>query len=146
MNCFEGLFFIYFRIFMQTLQYLNQIYVKISIQYWDSKPQPSELESPPVTTRPGLPPSCPVILNLIIFERHILSILTHFFLRLFCFLEILCYFCTKVLWRVFLQKEFHIFLARVVERENVVGKHFYTLSPIPTPYLRPFLCTPNHYS
>ena len=37
-------------------QYLNQIYVKISIQYWDSKPQPSELESPPVTTRPGLPP------------------------------------------------------------------------------------------
>ena len=27
-----------------------------SIQGWGSNPQPSEHESPPITTRPGLPP------------------------------------------------------------------------------------------
>ena len=29
-----------------------------SIRRWDSNPQPSLHESPPITTRPGLPPSC----------------------------------------------------------------------------------------
>ena len=51
-----GLFLVYFRLFKQTLQ---QIYVKIcpsSIRYWDSNPQPSGHEPPPITTRPGLPP------------------------------------------------------------------------------------------
>ena len=29
-----------------------------SIQRWDSNPPPTERESPPITTRPGLPSSC----------------------------------------------------------------------------------------
>ena len=40
-----------------TIQFLQPIYVKkcpSSIWYWDSNPQPSEHESPPRTTRPGL--------------------------------------------------------------------------------------------
>ena len=49
-----------FGLFKQTsLQFLHLIYVKkcpSSIQYQDSNPQPLEHESPPVTTRPGLPP------------------------------------------------------------------------------------------
>ena len=38
---------------------LQQINVKkspSSIWHWDSNPRPSERESPPITTRPGLPP------------------------------------------------------------------------------------------
>ena len=30
-----------------------------SIQYWESNPRPSEHESPPITTSPGLPPASP---------------------------------------------------------------------------------------
>ena len=51
--------FVYFRPFKQTLLFLQQIYVKkcpSSIWCWDSNPQPSEHESPPITTSPGLPP------------------------------------------------------------------------------------------
>ena len=54
-----GLFFVYFRLFKQTLQFLQQINVKkyqSSIQFWDSNSRPSENESPSLTTRPGLPP------------------------------------------------------------------------------------------
>ena len=52
-----GLFFIYFCLFKQTLHLLQQIYVgkcASSIPHWDSNPQPSEPEFPPITTRPGL--------------------------------------------------------------------------------------------
>ena len=38
---------------------LQQINVKkcpSSIRHWDSNPRPSDRESPPITTRPGLPP------------------------------------------------------------------------------------------
>ena len=53
------LFFI-FGLFKQTsLQYLQQIYVKkcpSSIRWRDSNPQPSDCESLPITTRPGLLP------------------------------------------------------------------------------------------
>ena len=48
-----------FGLFKRTsLQVLQKIYVKkcpSSIQCRDSNPQPSERESPPITTRPGLP-------------------------------------------------------------------------------------------
>ena len=51
-----------FGLFKQTsLQFLQQIYVKkcpSSIQYQKSNPWPSERESLPITTRPGLPPVC----------------------------------------------------------------------------------------
>ena len=51
------LFFIYFRRFQHTLQFLQQIIVKkcpSSIWCQDSNSQPLEHESPPITTRPGL--------------------------------------------------------------------------------------------
>ena len=54
-----GLFLIYFHLFKLTLQFLQQINVKkcrSSIQFLDSNLQPLEHESPPITTRPGLPP------------------------------------------------------------------------------------------
>ena len=54
-----GLFFVYFRLFKQTLQLLQQINVKkcpSSIRHRDSNSQPSDYESPPLTTRPKLPP------------------------------------------------------------------------------------------
>ena len=48
-----------FGLFKQTsVQILQQINVKncpSSIWCWDSNLQPSEYESPPITTRPGLP-------------------------------------------------------------------------------------------
>ena len=55
----QASFRVYFRLFKQTLQFLQQIYVKKSpscIRCWDSNPQPSVHESPPITTRSGLPP------------------------------------------------------------------------------------------
>ena len=48
--------FVYFRLLRQTLQ---QIIVKkflSSIWRWESNSQPSDYESPPLTTRPGLSP------------------------------------------------------------------------------------------
>ena len=55
-----GLFFIYFRSFSNKHQYnFTTINVKkcpSSIRHRDSNPRPSECESPPITTRPGLPP------------------------------------------------------------------------------------------
>ena len=45
--------FVYFRLFKQTLQFLQQI---SGIRCWDSNPRPLEHESPPITTRPGLLP------------------------------------------------------------------------------------------
>ena len=53
------LFFIYFRPFKHTLQFLLQINVKkcpSSIQCRVSNSGPLEHASPPMTTRPGLPP------------------------------------------------------------------------------------------
>ena len=78
----SGLLFIYFRLFKQILQFLQQLKVKkcpsriwcqdsnskpleyesspkkcpSSIRCWDSNPRHSGHESPAVTTRPGLPP------------------------------------------------------------------------------------------
>ena len=56
-----GVFSIYFRPFKQTLQFLQQIYVKIfmTIQYTAQPLEPLEHKSPPITTRPGLPPYQP---------------------------------------------------------------------------------------
>ena len=44
-------------------KFLQQIYVKrcpYSIWCWDSNPRPLERESPPITTKPGLPPQIKV--------------------------------------------------------------------------------------
>ena len=52
-------FYVYFCLFKQALQFLQQIYVKkrpSSIRCWYSNAQPSEHESAPITTRPGLLP------------------------------------------------------------------------------------------
>ena len=55
-----GFFFVYFRPFdKQTLKILQQINVQkcpSSIRHWNSNRRPSEHESPPMTTRPGLTP------------------------------------------------------------------------------------------
>ena len=50
--------FVYFCLFNQTLQFLQQMEVKKwhSNWCWESNPRPSEHESPPKTTRPRLPP------------------------------------------------------------------------------------------
>ena len=57
-----GLFFVYFRSFQTNINtILQQINVKkcpSSIRRWDSNPWPSDHESPPINTRPGLPPFC----------------------------------------------------------------------------------------
>ena len=48
-----------FSSFQTTLQILQQLNVKkcpSSIRCWDSNSRPLEHESPPITTRPGLPP------------------------------------------------------------------------------------------
>ena len=48
-----------FVFFKRTLQFLHQLNVKkcpSSIRCHDSNSQPSDYESPPLTTRPGLPP------------------------------------------------------------------------------------------
>ena len=48
-----------FGFFKQTFQFLQQFNVKkcpSSIRYWDSIPRPLGRESPPITTRPVLPP------------------------------------------------------------------------------------------
>ena len=51
--------FVYFRLFKQTLQFLQQINVKkCPPRRWDSNSQPSDYVSSPLTTRPGLPPVC----------------------------------------------------------------------------------------
>ena len=53
--------FLFIFVFSQILQFLQQINVKkcpSSIRCWDSNSQPSENKSPPLTTRPGLPPGC----------------------------------------------------------------------------------------
>ena len=51
---------VYFRLFYKhALKKFQQINVKkcpFSTQYWVSNPQPTEYESTPTTTRPGLPP------------------------------------------------------------------------------------------
>ena len=56
-----GLFFVYFRLFhKQTITFLQPINLKkcpSSKRCWDSNPRPSEHESHPITTRPGLPPT-----------------------------------------------------------------------------------------
>ena len=61
-----GLFFDYFLSFQQTIQFLQQINVKIfssSIQRQDLNPRPFKHEPSPITTRPGLPPQAPMLLN-----------------------------------------------------------------------------------
>ena len=58
-NANPGLFFVYFGLFKQTLQFFTANMCEKSpskIQCRDSNPRPSECDSPPITTRPGLPP------------------------------------------------------------------------------------------
>ena len=63
--CFEkwanhGLFFVYFQYFQSNITILQQINVKNVHPVngcRDSKSQPSDCESPPLTARPGLPPN-----------------------------------------------------------------------------------------
>ena len=50
-----------FDLFKQTIQFLQQIYVKkcpFSIRCWDLNPRPPERESLPITTRPKAPADC----------------------------------------------------------------------------------------
>ena len=64
-------FFNYFSLYKQTLIFLQQICVKkcpSNIRWWDSKPQPSGHESPPITTRAGLPPKFWLIFYLLLFS------------------------------------------------------------------------------
>ena len=49
-----GLFFVYFRFFKQP--FLQQMYCPSSKQRQDSNPRTSEYKTPPIITRPGLPP------------------------------------------------------------------------------------------
>ena len=54
-----GLFlylFLSFQTTLQILQHINEKKCPSSILCWDSNSQPLEHESPPITTRPGLPP------------------------------------------------------------------------------------------
>ena len=63
-----GLFFIYFRLFKHKLQFFQQINVEkcpSSIGCRDLNSRPLEYESPPITTRPGLPAKLTTYLYLI---------------------------------------------------------------------------------
>ena len=56
-----GLFFVYFRLFQTnntifTTNECEKMSCPSSIRRQDSNPRPLERESPPITTRPGLPP------------------------------------------------------------------------------------------
>ena len=64
-----------FGIFKQTLQSYNNICEKCpsSIRYRDSNPRPLEVESPPITTRPGLPPIESIVLFMTLVAQHCLS-------------------------------------------------------------------------
>ena len=64
-----GLFYVDFRLSKQTLQFLQQMNVKkypssIWCSYWNTRP--SVLESPPITTRLGLPPKTWTILYTVV--------------------------------------------------------------------------------
>ena len=62
-----GLFFVYFRLFKQTWKFLQQINEKkCPFGAGILNPWPSEHESPPITTRPGLPPNLSITLSLFI--------------------------------------------------------------------------------
>ena len=59
-----GLFFVYFRNFQTNIKnFKTKICQKMSIQYTvpGFEPRPSERESLPITTRPGLPPRYEVV-------------------------------------------------------------------------------------
>ena len=56
-----GLFSVYFRSFQTnitifTTNHCEKMSCQYRIQCWDSNPRPSEYESPPITTREGVPP------------------------------------------------------------------------------------------
>ena len=61
----SGHFFVYFQPFFKktihNFYYLQYNLQKMAFQYlvlcWDLNPQPLDLKSPPITTRPGLPPN-----------------------------------------------------------------------------------------
>ena len=77
-----GLFFVYFQSFQTNITiFTTTICEKCpsSIWCWDSNPQPSEHESLPITTRPGLPP-LQLLLGLIVF--------TYLSIGLFAFLTL----------------------------------------------------------
>ena len=62
----NGLFFVYFRSFQTnntfiTSNHCEKMSCPPSVRCRDSNPQPSKFESPPITTRPGLPPTSKVV-------------------------------------------------------------------------------------
>ena len=66
-NVFKWPLFIYFQSFSN--KHYNISKLKMSIQYtsiqgWFSNPQRSDQESPPITTRPGLPPRVSMMLGI----------------------------------------------------------------------------------
>ena len=66
-----------------SLQYINVNKCPSSIRHWDSNPQPSECESPPITTIPGL---TPISLSFICNAHYIVSSVAQSF-HLSCFLK-----------------------------------------------------------
>ena len=74
-----GVFFIYFRLFKQ----INVNKCPSSKQCWDLNPRPLEHESPPMITRPGLPPILLVLFwNEKAFESEVLNLFKPNFLYL----------------------------------------------------------------
>ena len=66
--------FVYFRSFSnKQCQFFNKLMWKCPSSIWcrDSNSQPSDYESPPLTTRPGLPPKVVLVLYWSIMTRHL---------------------------------------------------------------------------
>ena len=90
-----GLFFVYFWSFQTINTNLQQINVKkcpSSIRCRDSNSQPSDYESPPLTTKPGLPPQTVCFISKIIFFNILLGANSGLFFIYFTFCS--SNFCT----------------------------------------------------
>ena len=103
-----------FGLFKQTLQFYNNVCEKCpsSIRYRDSNSQPFDYESPPLTTRPGLPPTI-IFFSMLHFPQSddtkiwlnsFLLLLRHFFKKwanpdLFLFIFVLFTFQFK--WQIY---------------------------------------------
>ena len=122
-----GLFFIYFRLFKETLQFLQQINEKqypSSTRCWDLNPQPLDCESHPITTRPGLPPN-PLILyfrlfNLLVRSQDIFRWVNYF----------ICYnYLSTTCWKV---AQWTVEPTKVMCNEGFIKKFF---NPLPLKWL-----------
>ena len=103
-----------FGLFKQTsLKLFQQIYVKkcpSSIRCWDSNLQPLEHESPPITTRPGLPPYGAVFVAQLVEQLHLRFKSSHWH---FLFsVSVNCIEKTKIQRYHYMQKD-HSFLQSV---------------------------------